>query len=85
MLISPLSPALPFTELAAGRLPFFGLLGLLLSVSFPCVDAVELAGRVGLDGTRGGGIASEADDAVLETEGCRMPVVVGLRDIVRSI
>lgn len=84
MLISPFSPLFPLAEPVAGRLPFFGLLDRLLATSLPVADAAELAGLAELDGTRGGGIASEADEAVLETDGCRIPVVVGLLDILLS-
>jgi len=49
-------------------------------------DEAELAGRLEFDGIRfGGGIANDAEDAVLDTvDGCLMPDVVdvGLRDIV---
>lgn len=57
------------------------------ATSLLLLDAVELAGRFDPDGTLdGGGIASEADDAVRETVGCRIPVVVvALLDIVLSI
>lgn len=89
MLISPLSPFDPgVTFLPA----FFGLVGRLLPASADAdADAdAELAGRVECDGTRdGGGMASDADDAVLDTvapaPGCLKPVVVGRRDMAAVI
>lgn len=84
MLISPASPLFPLV--ATGFFIFFGLLGRLPPTSLLLVEAVELAGRVGPEGTLlGGGIASETDDAVRDTEGCRIPlVVVGRLDITLS-
>jgi hypothetical protein len=93
MLISPLFP-LPCPPLVEATvfLPFFGLL-CRLATSCPFVaDAeaeaeAELADLADPLGIRfGGGIASDAEDAVLDTVGCLMPVVVvGLRDIVGMV
>jgi hypothetical protein len=84
ILISPFPFAL-LPDWATVFLPFFGLLARLPdATSWPDAEA-ELA-DLGFDGILGGGIASEADEAVLArlVEGGLMPVVVdvGLRDIV---
>ena len=93
MLISPTFP-LPPPDGPTVFLPFLGLACLLPdATSWPCpfplalpVDEAELTGRLGFEGMRfGGGIANDAEDAVLDTtDGCLMPDVVdvGLRDIV---
>lgn len=80
MLISPLSFP-PFVAIPVFLAPFFGLLGLLPPSSLKLFDVPELAktldGRFGT--LLGGGIAIDADDAVLETT--RGAAMVGLRDI----
>lgn len=87
MLISPLSPFFPLVELETAFFAFFGLPPLaIVATSLLLLEAVELAGRFDPDGTlEGGGIANDADDAVRDTVGCRIPVVVvALLDIVLS-
>ena len=77
MLISPLSPFFPFVELETAFFPFFGLPACpFVTNSLLLLEAVELAGRLDPEATLegGGGIASAAEDAVRDTDGCRIPV-----------
>lgn len=86
-----MDPLLPFTDAPAAPaafLPFFGLLGLLLSPSiWPLTllevadDDIPLPGRIFVFG---GGMARDACEAAREIDGWRMPVEAGgLRDMMR--
>jgi hypothetical protein len=87
MLVSPLFPIPPpALEEATVLRPFFGLpcrLGTSCPFAADPLAEAELAGLAEPLGIRGGGIAKEAEDAVLDTVDGRTPVVVvvGLRDI----
>ena len=85
ILISPFSPFFPLVELETAFFPFFGGLPACPFVETSLLlEAVELAGRLDPDGTlEGGGIARVAEDAVRDTDGCRIPDAVDAVVVVR--